>query len=151
MAIDKIVQWRRQFDMTCTKDAGLRMFSEEVDELMDAIALHNKVTNSDLAPTDVQNARRKVAEEGIDVLFVLVQLFEAYNINIDEALEVVLKSNYSKRMSWREYEEYREMIPKDMDVKIKLDGGATYVYLYRDGKLQKPPTFKQKTWQWTSQ
>ena len=81
----------------------------------------------------------------------LVQLFEAYNINIDEALDVVLKSNYSKRMSWREYEEYRQMIPKDMDVRIKLDGGATFVYLYRDGKLQKPPSFKPKSWKWTSQ
>lgn len=150
MAVDKIIQWRRQFDMTCTKEAALRMFSEEVDELMDAIALHSKVTNSDLAPSDIQTARRKVAEEGIDVLFVLVQLFEAYNIDIDEALEVVLNSNYSKRMSWSQYEEFREMIPKDMDVRIKIDGGATCVYLYRDGKLQKPPTFKQKTWKWTS-
>lgn len=150
MAIDKIVQWRRQFDMTCTKEAALRMFSEEVDELMDAITMHNKITNSGLAPSDVQNARRKVAEEAADVLFVLVQLFEAYNISIDESVGVVLESNYTKRMSWAQYEEYREMIPKDTDVRIKIDGGATYVYLYRDGKLQKPPTFKQKKWQWIS-
>lgn len=139
--IDQIKKWRQEFDITTAPDAAKRMFSEEIDELVDAYISHDKAIR-DNDEKRITTTKVDLAFEAADVLFVLVQLCEAYGISLERAVEDVLRSNYSKRMTVDEYLDNKYMIKADVKPVTRGD----YVYLYKDGKLQKPPTFKAKVW-----
>ena len=139
--IDQIKKWREEFEITTAPDAAKRMFSEEIDELVDAYIAHDKAIR-DNDEKRITTTKVDLAFEAADVLFVLVQLCDAYGISLERAVGDVLRSNYSKRMTVDEYLDNKYMIKAD----VKPVTRGEYVYLYKDGKLQKPPTFKAKVW-----
>jgi NTP pyrophosphatase (non-canonical NTP hydrolase) len=139
--IDEIKKWREEFNIQTAPDPAKRMFSEEIDELVDAYIAHDKALR-DNDEKRITATKVDLAFEAADVLFTLVQLCEAYGIDIEKATADVLRSNYSKRMTADEYQQQKYLIKADQEA-VMREG---YVYLYKDGKLQKPPTFKVKVW-----
>jgi NTP pyrophosphatase (non-canonical NTP hydrolase) len=139
--IDEIKKWRDEFNIQTAPDPAKRMFSEEIDELVDAYIAHDKALR-DNDEKRITATKVDLAFEAADVLFTLVQLCDAYGIDIEKATADVLRSNYSKRMTAEQYQENKYLIKSDAEAVMR--GG--YVYLYKDGKLQKPPTFKAKIW-----
>jgi NTP pyrophosphatase (non-canonical NTP hydrolase) len=139
--IDEIKKWRNEFNIQTATDPAKRMFREEIDELVDAYIAHDKAVR-DNDEKRITATKVDLAFEAADALFTLVQLCAAYGIDIEKATADVLRSNYSKRMSADEYQENKYLIKSDVEA-IRRGG---YVYLYKDGKLQKPPTFKAKIW-----
>ncbi len=139
--IDEIKKWRDEFNIQTAPDPAKRMFSEEIDELVDAYIAHDKAIR-DGDERRITTTKVDLAFEAADVLFVLVQLCDAYGIDLQRAVQDVLRSNYSKRMTVEQYQENKYLIKSDVEAVMR--GG--YVYLYKDGKLQKPPTFKAKIW-----
>lgn len=118
----KIQKWRSDFEMKSELQPAIAMFKEEVSELLEAIELGNQ---------------SNIEKEFADVLFVVEQLREAIEVNSQDAVDRVLASNYTKRMTYPEFAHY---FPDDCPYDVKLRSG--YVYLYKNGKLQKPPTYK---------
>jgi NTP pyrophosphatase (non-canonical NTP hydrolase) len=139
--IDEIKKWREEFNIQTAPDPAKRMFSEEIDELVDAYIAHDKALR-DNDEKRITATKVDLAFEAADVLFTLVQLCAAYGIDIEKATADVLRSNYSKRMTADEYQQQKYLIKADQEA-VMREG---YVYLYKDGKLQKPPTFKVKVW-----
>ena len=139
--IDEIKKWREEFNIQTAPDPAKRMFSEEIDELVDAYIAHDKAMREG-DERRITTTKVDLAFEAADVLFVLVQLCDAYGIDLQRAVQDVLRSNYSKRMTAEQYQENKYLIKSDAEAVMR--GG--YVYLYKDGKLQKPPTFKAKIW-----
>jgi NTP pyrophosphatase (non-canonical NTP hydrolase) len=139
--IDEIKKWRDEFNIQTAPDPAKRMFSEEIDELVDAYIAHDKAMREG-DERRITTTKVDLAFEAADVLFVLVQLCDAYGIDLQRAVQDVLRSNYSKRMTAEQYQENKYLIKSDAEAVMR--GG--YVYLYKDGKLQKPPTFKAKIW-----
>jgi NTP pyrophosphatase (non-canonical NTP hydrolase) len=139
--IDEIKKWRDEFNIQTAPDPAKRMFSEEIDELVDAYIAHDKAIREG-DERRITTTKVDLAFEAADVLVVLVQLCDAYGIDLQRAVQDVLRSNYSKRMTAEQYQENKYLIKSDVEAVMR--GG--YVYLYKDGKLQKPPTFKAKIW-----
>lgn len=139
--IDEIKKWREEFNIQTAPEPAKRMFSEEIDELVDAFIAHDKALR-DNEEKRITTTKVDLAFEAADVLVVLVQLCDAYGIDLQRAVQDVLRSNYSKRMTTEQYEQNKYLIKSDVEVVRRGD----YVYLYKDGKLQKPPTFKSKIW-----
>lgn len=119
---EKIQKWRSDFDMKAVLEPAIAMFKEEVAELLEAIEIGNQ---------------SNIEKEFADVLFVTEQLREAIGVNSQDAVDRVLDSNYTKRMTYPEFAHY---YPGECPYEVRFRSG--YVYLYKNGKLQKPPTYK---------
>lgn len=130
--IKEIKKWREDFQLKTDVTAASAMLTEEYDESFEA--LEEYLDN----PHD--KTKKHLARELADVIFVVVQLAESVGVDIEQVIQEVLESNYTKRMTKEQAEEAFKKHPMPLEAEaIERDG---YVYLYRHGKLLKPPTFK---------
>jgi NTP pyrophosphatase (non-canonical NTP hydrolase) len=125
--VDRIIKWRRDFDIKTSRRAAMQMLKEEFLELM---------VEFDALTEDEVTAEFK--KEWADLMFVAVQVADAFGIDPEPTIQAVLDSNYSKCLT---REQFDEMYPTDCPYSVKIRGN--YVFLYNeDGKLMKGPNYK---------
>lgn len=127
--LSKIKKWRKDFGLTglTRQIPALKMFIEETTETTQAC---------------LASDRTEIRDGLIDTLFVTVQLAEAYNIDLEKDLDIVLKSNYTKACTFKEMEEWQK---SDLDLEVyELNG---LYFGFKNGKLQKPPHYKPPIWE----
>ena len=133
--IEEIRKWREDFQLKTDVTAASAMLTEEYDESFEAL--------QEFLDNPNNNTKKHLARELADVIFVAVQMAESIGVDISQVIQEVLESNYTKRMTTEQAKEVFKKHPMPLGAEsVERDG---YVYLYRDGKLLKPPTFKPLT------
>lgn len=139
--IKEVVKWREDFDLQTTNDGALAMLIEEHSELH--LAFREYLENKDeaKAKTLMDNIRKEWA----DLFFVLIQFGHHLNIDMENAVRVVLKSNYTKRLTMEQFMEQFTTLPES--VLVRFADGYVYLYDKETSKLLKPSTYEPAVWE----
>lgn len=127
--LDKIMKWRKDFELKTTRSAAINMLKEEFLELM--VEYDQQIEGEEVTP--------EFRKEWADLVFVVVQAADAFGVDMESTIWAVLESNYSKRMT---IDEFNRAFPDDCPHFVKFRDG--YAYLYDEqGKLLKSPNYKK--------
>lgn len=126
--LQRIRKWRSDFGLAgfTRPIPALKMFLEETTETIQA---------------GLSQDHTELRDGLVDTLFVLVQLAEAHNIDLESDLDIVLTSNYTKMCN---EEEMQAWLMIDPSINSRQIGDNFFGF--KNGKLQKPPQYQPPQW-----